>query len=275
VKKFNTKVAMFEWLKEFKRILVTGPQRSGTRIGARMMAYDTGYRFVDEMEVKFDSLYALSDLFAEHQEFVVQCPALCCHAHLFSADDTAVVLMRRKIPDIVASQERIHWVWEKTELARYGRISGNIAEIKYEFWEQYQRSRIIHAFEIPYENLEAHPLWVSLDQRKDFRPGQTMALYNLDMNVRPYPQPGCMIVVDKSEQAILIRTEGTPKVLNTTAQLVWHFCNGQHTIRAIVQALTGYFNGVEENTLMLDVSQVIGQLVKHNFLGLSAPEKYD
>ena len=51
---------MFEYLKEFPVVLVTGPQRSGTRICAKMIAHDTGHRFVDEREIHTDSLYELA-----------------------------------------------------------------------------------------------------------------------------------------------------------------------------------------------------------------------
>ena len=64
---------MFENLAVHKKIVVTGPQRSGTRIGAKMIAADTGYQFVDEAEF----LIKDSDLFREFLQrdgVVVQAP---------------------------------------------------------------------------------------------------------------------------------------------------------------------------------------------------------
>lgn len=161
------------WLGKFDKIIVTGPQRSGTRICAKMIAHDTGHRYVDESEVGIDSLYRLRTLLQSNHRFVVQCPALCRHVHVFSDDDTAIVLMRRDVEDIIASQKRIGWSWEKVELARYDRSDGAIAEVKYRFWEEGQRRQIRHAFEIEYESLARHPLWVPKLLRRSFRAGQT------------------------------------------------------------------------------------------------------
>ncbi len=164
---------IFEWLGQFDKIIVTGPQRSGTRICARMIAYDTGYSYIDESKLRIDSLYHLWSIVRTERHFVVQCPALCRHIHLFDAEDSAIILMRRAIKDIIASQERIGWRWGKVELARYDRSEGIIAEVKYRFWEDYQRERIRHAFEIDYASLSGHPLWISQNLRGDFAPGQT------------------------------------------------------------------------------------------------------
>jgi hypothetical protein len=41
---------MFEHLAVHSKIVVTGPQRSGTRIASQMIASDTGHEFVDEVD---------------------------------------------------------------------------------------------------------------------------------------------------------------------------------------------------------------------------------
>ena len=55
-------MVVFEYLLHYHYVIVTGPQRSGTRIGAKMIAYDTGYTYVDEAEVKADSVYQLATI---------------------------------------------------------------------------------------------------------------------------------------------------------------------------------------------------------------------
>ena len=64
-----------------------------------------------------DSLYELS-MYCKTNRIVIQCPTLCRHIHFFSAPDTVIILMRRKVEDIIASQRRIQWVYEWLELAR-------------------------------------------------------------------------------------------------------------------------------------------------------------
>lgn len=164
---------MFEWMTRFDKILVTGPQRSGTRVCARMIARDTGHRYVDEKEIAVGHRDLLDALCGAEHKFVVQCPALCHCIHEFGADDTLIILMRRKIEDIIASQERIEWGNEQDQLRRhYGGVEGPISVIRYRFWEKYQRPRIKHVLEVEYESLSGHSLWIIKERRRDFAPDQ-------------------------------------------------------------------------------------------------------
>lgn len=266
---------MFEWLKEFSKILVTGPHRTGTRICSRMIAYDTGYRFVDELEIKVDSLYSLQGLYQNHHHFVVQCPSLCRYIHLFNADDTAIVLMRRSLADIATSQGRIHWPWEKIEMGRYDKSNGNIAEIKYSFWEQAQRDQIFHAFEVDYDSLAAHPFWVRPQHRENFRAGQTISTQGtapLNPLAKPYQQPGSVLLTGQwsSEDlsGILVKTESSPQTLNITAYLIWSLCDGSRTIEDIVHTLATQFENTQESLLIQDTHNIINLLISQNFLQL-------
>ena len=169
---------MFEHLARFRKILVTGPQRSGTTICGQMIAYDIGCRYVDEMRFSVRHRERIERFMAEPGQMAIQCPALCRWVHELAAADpehVAVVLMRRKIADIIASQERINWTrrFEPGELAAYGVTDGCIAAVKYDFWDTVQRGRIRHAFEVRYESLKGHPLWVSRSRRRHFQAKQT------------------------------------------------------------------------------------------------------
>jgi len=68
---------LFDWLASFDKILVTGPQRSGSRICAQMIAYDTGHEYVDEEDLSMDSLYQLCGFLEDQRGLVIQCPTLC------------------------------------------------------------------------------------------------------------------------------------------------------------------------------------------------------
>jgi len=170
---------LFEYLSKHKRIVVTGPQRSGTRIGAKMISYDLGYNLIDEREIDIDSLYRLNDMI-RLDKVVIQAPALCRFAHFFGvAQDTAVVLMVRDIDDIIASQERINWTYESIEMVYYADLiegglleAGPIAAVKYQGWEL-QKAGIPHWYEIEYKSLKGHPLWIDKIERKSFAPHQT------------------------------------------------------------------------------------------------------
>jgi len=48
-----------------------------------------------------------------------------------------------------------------------------MSEVKYMIWEKYQRPKIKYAYELEYESLSSHPLWIKPELRKQFKPTQT------------------------------------------------------------------------------------------------------
>lgn len=167
---------MFEYLKEYKKIVVSGPQRSGTTICAKMIASDLCYTCL--LEETFSTNYNWGDFQRLFKSLlkdnckVCQIPALSPYLHLLP-EDVAVIFMMRDIEDIKISEKRINWTDEQRMLSRYYRTSGNISETKYEVWKEYQKPFIKHAYEIPYESLKEHPMWVDKKNRINFGPRQT------------------------------------------------------------------------------------------------------
>ena len=167
---------MFEHLKKWQRILVTGPQRSGTRIASQMIAHDTDYWFVGEEEFGVDSLNRLWKILQISRRIVVQCPAICAHVDLLGETDPGlgIVMMRRDLEDIKASEERIFWKWEMPELMRMGVTEGNSARLKYSAWDVSQKGLLgEQAIEVQYTSLEQHGLWIAKPGRARFGPRQT------------------------------------------------------------------------------------------------------
>ena len=166
---------MFDYLKAFSKTVVTGPQRSGTRVASKMIAMDTGLRFVGEEEIHVDSLNTLVEWLRMRDGFVIQCPALCRYMHQIVTDEVAVVMMMRPVDEIVASQEHIGWIWEEVELLRYatGGAAVKISELKYGYWRNFQKGRITNAFEVQYHSLHDHPYWLPPHLRVNFAPRQT------------------------------------------------------------------------------------------------------
>lgn len=159
---------MFEHLKKYNRILVSGPQRSGTRIAAVMIALDTGHYYTDERIFYHDSInrfhYLVYDNEYQHLPMVIQCPGLSHVLHrLPNYDDIAVVWVKRSIDAIIASQERIDWQGEEIEWMKaadsFMRGVIPISEYKYDYWDKFQANRIPARFEIHYSALKTHPLW--------------------------------------------------------------------------------------------------------------------
>lgn len=81
---------------------------------------------------------------------------------------TGVVFSIRKICDIKKSQERINWD-ESPERIKYNAIKDprSMAEIKYGYWQK-QKKFIIHFYEINFDSLKKHKLWISEEERKSF-----------------------------------------------------------------------------------------------------------
>ena len=164
---------MFKGLRKFNVILVTGPQRSGTRIAARCIAADTGHQYVDENQFKVHRQALFDNLIATRRNVVIQCPAMCHLVHKYGArDDLLVVMMIRELYEIHASQERIDWQGHAHELGKYKLTEGDPATVKYAYWLTHQRHRIKSTNELLYKNLSGHKLWVVPELRSNFEADQ-------------------------------------------------------------------------------------------------------
>lgn len=157
-----------------KRYFVTGPQRSGTTISARMIAHDTGYRYIDEFEFNVGNRVKFLKL-AKLEHVVIHCPGLMRWMVDVADEQSCVVVVKRAIDEIIRSQERIGWSQENIELKHYN-LEGSgrkISEVKYEYWESTQKALIPNYMEIDYHSWKDHPLWVDDILRKNFRAKQT------------------------------------------------------------------------------------------------------
>ena len=177
---------MFKDLTRYDVILVSGPQRSGTRIASQMISADTGHCYVDEdtFEVYDESLFRAT--IGQMHHIVIHCPSMSHIMHEVSGENVLVVWMLRDLEDIAASERRVNWsIGPYAEMANYGmsdlpalryrRHGGQVAPLKYARWWGYQRERVQHWLELRYESLAKHSLWVPKEQRVDFATKQTAA----------------------------------------------------------------------------------------------------
>lgn len=169
---------MFKHLDFYRIILVSGPQRSGTTICARMIAHDTHYMFIDEGVYQNDfSTLKHRTLYSQRQ--VIQCPVWAVKLHELTMQDVCIVFMYRPVKEIIASQQRIKWQWEQVELDRYRALGiaiedgTPIARVKYSYWENTQREKIDNPLEVQYASLADHPLWVPKAERVGWLDKQT------------------------------------------------------------------------------------------------------
>jgi hypothetical protein len=169
-------------LRKFNKILVSGPQRSGTTIAAKMIAKDLGITFFDETRIKSWDKDDTINIIRYHPRFVLQCPGLCAWLHVLGAfPDVLIVMMRRDIVDIIESERRINWQWAYAEYEQYKKAFKDKAELwepisayKYIVWEEVQRDQVKNYIELEYESLSDHPLWVPKEKRLGFEYKQTV-----------------------------------------------------------------------------------------------------
>ena len=175
---------MFEHLARHDVILVSGPQRSGTRIAAKMITADIAHRYVDEdtFEVYNEDLFRAT--IGQMHRIVIHCPSMSHIMHEVGGENVLVVWMLRDPDDIAASERRVNWnIGPYAELAnlglsdlpalRYRRHGGQVAPLKYARWWRYQRELVQNWLELEYESLVEHPLWVPKEQRANFAAKQT------------------------------------------------------------------------------------------------------
>jgi hypothetical protein len=171
---------MFEHLKQHDQIVIVGPQRAGTTIATKMIANDLGYETFLEEQILYDYNYLQGLIIGNRRKNVkgvYQAPNFTAYSHLL-AGEPAIIIMVRKTEDIIASQMRINWggpggTNEKNELARYFRDSGIASKVKYEVWKKFQKAQIKYPYELEYESLKTHPMWVDKKDRTNFGPRQT------------------------------------------------------------------------------------------------------
>ena len=164
---------MFEHLAVHSKIVVTGPQRSGTRIASQMIAADTGHEFVDEVDFLITDTARFRQAL-QRDGVVVQAPHMLKDVVDDPPPGVFVVLMRRDLSQIHASAERINWAelgGNRTELQKLGLTEGDSAALKYAYWDAH--NKYVPYLELKYECLRAHPMFVPAERRRDFAPLQT------------------------------------------------------------------------------------------------------
>ena len=174
---------MFDHLKKFDKIVITGPGRSGTTIAAKIIADELKYKFVDEAWFSGTFFEIFEVLISEpRRKMVVQAPCLSHRLHeIGDRDNVAIVLMRRDIDDILESSKHTLTFnekiipdaftvcderWRKFCLSKYNVTEGCLPQIVYDYWDNYQKDKIKHSFELEYLDLKNHPLWIKKPERR-------------------------------------------------------------------------------------------------------------
>jgi len=155
---------------------------------AAAAAHDLHYWFYPEEQICVWELFRVEREFLRKRKFVLQAPAICNVVHKLSRPDVAIVLVRRNLDDIRASELRVNWTGQERELRQYGLTEGNIAQVKYDYWDEHQKALIHNPFEVEYESLREHPMWVPKGERVGFGPRQYAHTRNCSKKYRFRPE---------------------------------------------------------------------------------------
>ena len=153
-------------LKNFQNIVVIGPQRSGTRIASKILACELLYEWYEEEQFYIEDYDSFSRILNVPIRKVIQAPALTHRVRDFP-EDTMVIMMMRNISDIIKSQKRINWKYEKEELSKYPAEETAAAEAKYRFWYDV-KTYIKNHCELYYHQLEEHSMFIKDRQRFEY-----------------------------------------------------------------------------------------------------------
>lgn len=167
----NSYSELLEACKGYDRIIVTGPQRSGTTFTARALAKSLGVQMVDEHQHP-------SRL--EADKYVWQ---YACHNHKIHKNKNVdlVIWMNRDREDVMKSEKRISWKSFERHKREYVSVFGveakafdNNYDMKHHFWNTVQKDKIsARVVEFDYNNLKDAPGYLPKEERKDFTCKQT------------------------------------------------------------------------------------------------------
>ena len=181
--------------KGYKRIIIVGPQRSGTTFTSQALSNTLNFRNVDEAEFNVRDINMFSNI-TEQENIVVQAPAMTCRIQTLVGDDDLVVFMSRKWSDILKGVHRkngrlSNWILmetmfniERYYFNEYDNTAGDFfdkyvnkdsyyLDAYYNIWKHYQSKIIPNCIALEYESMKTHPMWLDKDQRKNFGDKQT------------------------------------------------------------------------------------------------------
>jgi len=183
-------------ISQFKKILVTGPHGAGNKITTKVISYDFNIE-----EIRGEYAWGLDEYYNEDgiitfydnnkdNDFVAFGPSQSGHLHRIipRLEDVLVVFMYKEMDTIERYTERNPFVREQShkyewglyrqmvmedfpESAKY--LNRSIEQLTYHIWENHQRQLIPHWIEVRHQSLDGHQLWISKEDRKDFKEWQT------------------------------------------------------------------------------------------------------
>lgn len=190
-----------EYMRQFKKIVVTGAHGAGNKITAKILSEDLGLKYL-RCEEPWDSedYWSQSEglkrryynINLEYPDgWVLFSPSQCSHMHRLRDEelkDALIVFVYKDMKSIKEYWVRNPFIRNSTHLYE-SRVRGQIIpedfpeykhllkweleEATYELWEKCQKPLMNHTIEIEHSSLNGHPLFIPKDRRTDFKSWQT------------------------------------------------------------------------------------------------------
>lgn len=169
---------LIEIARNYSRIVVVGPQRSGTTFTAFSIANSIGYDHYDEFDprISMKSFDEIIKIVQENENLVVQKPTFTHRIHQIEIPSLLFVYMKRSLEDTQRSIDRVKWKFDNLEITKF-KQSG------FDFDENEKMSAIVknHVFAtqqkqmmkcpwvfFEYENLKDAPGYKEPSERSNF-----------------------------------------------------------------------------------------------------------
>lgn len=161
-------------LEKYKKIVVTGPHRSGTTISAKIIADILKYEFVDEFDYDGNDPMKFMGWFMNSKPVVIQNTSFLRDIHLI---DVCKVLVVRKKEDILKSYKNslkfghdfsgnifasIDDNAQRVILNHFGHKSGCVPDIVYKHFKKHNDDY----YTLKYSSLREHYLFVNRETRR-------------------------------------------------------------------------------------------------------------
>ena len=172
-------------VRNYRMIVVSGVQRSGTHIMTKILAKELGWSYVYNSDYNTNITGDWAKMVLHSKSIVLHCPQMTHLLHLVP-DDVAVVYMYRPLDEIEVSFDRVNpgevACSITSQMLFYSQMPGVFGQQKGEkwtlvrntYWEGYQRFILRgRGFSFYYHDLEEHPLFVGKPERTGWTMNQT------------------------------------------------------------------------------------------------------
>jgi len=243
---------VFKPLSTFQKIVVTGPQRSGTTICGKMISNDLKLPYIDESHFDVHDHEKFIEQINSIEKYVIQAPAVFKQCMEIKNDDIIVVIMKRNIEEILDSQKRIEWEgWNLGELKKLGLNSGNSCEEKYNLFKKIQPKNYMV---INYDDLKSHDMWVDKKHRISFGPKQT----EISISAQIKNDANLFGIWKRSDGYIYHLYDDGTGFLSNGWSIKWNMYNTKILIRYNDKSKIGLYVYLSENTCVGESGQEFG-----------------